>query len=182
MEQRGKFVIVLMIATALGLAGYAWWHQRQSGRMSTEFWGTQSALIVRYGPTVEFLPLQPKSTEQEDDSQANTQLICGREYQVGESVDITRTRGLVHARHALVDDRSYDWTAPKQKNGEWEFLLRFRDKDRSVTAAFDAERGLVCVLDQSQIQQFIPKIATAFRQKRDEWRKAKRVESRESRD
>jgi hypothetical protein len=60
--------------------------------------------------------------------------------------------------------------------------LRFRDKDRSVTAAFDTERGLVCALDQSQVQRLIPKIAAAFRQKRDEWRKVQRVESRESRD
>jgi len=168
-DQRGKLVIVLMISIAVAMAGYAWWHQREAGRLSAEFWGTESAIAVRYAPSVEFVPLQTKV--ENADSTANVQVICGGEYVVGNAIDVTRTRGLVHARHALVDDLSYDWKAPTDKEAHWEFLLRFRDQDHTVTAAIDAEQGLVCTVDQSRVQQLIPKIAAAFRQKRDEWRK-----------
>jgi hypothetical protein len=166
--QRGKLVILLMIAVAIAMSGYAWWHQFQSGRRSAEFWGSAEAVRVRYAPHVEFRVLRPA---EESASQEKYLTILGVPYHVDEPVDVTQSRGLVHARHALVDDLSYDWNASIPTNTNWEFLLRFRDRDQLVTVAFDAEQGLICFVDQSRVNQFIPKIAAAFRQKRDEWKK-----------
>ncbi len=168
-EQRGKLVILLMISVAMAMSGYAWWHQFQSGRRSAEFWGTAATIQVRYAPRVEFLRLHRKGEIAEPARETLT--IRGMEYIVGDPFDVTRSRGMVHARHALVDDLSFDWSSRAPETANWEFLLRFRDQGQPVTAAFDTERGLVCFVDQSRVNQFIPKIAAAFRQKRDEWMK-----------
>jgi hypothetical protein len=157
-----------MIVVAIAMSGYAWWHQFQSGRQSAEFWGPAEAVLVRYAPRVEFLVLR----ENGDEPAGETLTVLGtQEYEADEPIEVTGWRGMVHARHALVDDLSYDWNAPIPANAKWEFLLRFRDRDRLVTVAFAPEQGLICFVDRSRVNSFIPKIADAFRQKRDEWLK-----------
>ena len=88
---RGKFVILLMIAVAIALSGYAWWHQFQAGRHSAEFWGSADAVHVRYAPRVEFLPLRPHDPTAEPARE--TLAIRGIEYVVGDPVDVTGCAG-----------------------------------------------------------------------------------------
>src|SRR6185436_17481722 len=99
---RGKLVIVLIITVALAMSGYAWWYQLQASRRSAEFWGTDAAVLIRYAPQVEFLKLRPQGTS--NDPAVESVAIRGVEFEAGAPVDITRSRGMVHARHALVDD------------------------------------------------------------------------------
>jgi hypothetical protein len=172
-DSRGKLVILGIFAMAIGLAGYAWWHHLQAGRRSAHFWGAPSAVQVRYAPQVEFLPLRP--LDPTDEPLGKMVTICGTAYSVGDPVEVTGTRGLVHARHALVDDLSYAWSTKPADLGTWEFLLRFRNAEQTVTVAFDTEQGRICYVEQSKLNQLIPKIALAFRQKRDEWRNRGRV-------
>jgi hypothetical protein len=168
-EQRGKLVILLMVALGMALAGYAWWHQRQAGRRSTAFWGTAGAMRVRFAPEVEFLPLVPADAAADPTAERSRLTIGEASYGVGEPVRLAGSRGLVHARHALLDDLSYDWQAAPTTEGNWEFLLRFRDGSEPVTAAFDTERGWIHFVEQGRTLQLIPKIAAAFRQKGSDW-------------
>lgn len=161
------------MAVALGMSSYAWWHQRQAGRQSAEFWGKPSTVLVRYAPQVEFLSLRPAGA----DETGTILEIRGQRFLVGPSVDVTRSRGMVHARHALVDDLSFDWSATPSGRFEWDFLLRFQDGNQQLVAAIDSEQGVVCNVNGSRVLQLIPKIAAAMRKKRDEWQQLLRISS-----
>jgi hypothetical protein len=172
MQLRGKLVILLIFVAATAMSGYAWWHQLQAGRRSAAFWGSDAAVLVRYAPEVEFISLRPKSEDPE--SSPFTLMIDNLEYVLGQPLNITSSRGMVHVRHALIDDLSFDWDSTADDTGQWEFLLRFRDGQRQATAAVDTKTGHIYFLDGLRVARFIPKIATAFQQKRDEWQKLAR--------
>src|SRR3712207_1156081 len=117
MELRGKLVIAFIFAVATGLAAYAWIHQRASVRRSSEFWGTDGAICIRQADRVEFLRLEPDSGDRANGGQST--LVMGISYRVADSIEITRSRGLLHARHALVSDLSFEWNGGSPPAGAW---------------------------------------------------------------
>lgn len=154
------------------MSGFAWWYQYKMGRRSAAFWGPTGVVLVQYAPEVDFVPLFPQKNSQNQDSSVPTLAIDGVEWWAGEPINITNSRGLVHVRHALVDDLSFDWAAPTTSRPKrWEFLLRFRDRDQHVTVAIDTESGQLFYVEGARIAQFIPHIGAAMRQKRDDWQK-----------
>ena len=180
MEQRGKWLIGLMLGSALVLSGYAWWHQYQAGQRCAAFWGRHTAVLLRYASQVEYVPLEEIVGQPTGEAWSQG----GRSFRLGTPVDISKSRGLVHARHALVDDLSYHWegTNRSQSDGpesdrhtpEWQFLLRFRQAGELATVAVDGERGFVGTAESATPLCFVPKIATAFRKKGEEWRQLAR--------
>ena len=130
----GKALIIGIVLVALLMSGYAWWHQKQKGRHTLDFWGSRIALRLRYGKEIELLELsQPESAGTA--TSGSTLEIAGQSWGIAQSKMISKAKGLVHARQALVFDPSYEWNAAPHKPPVWQYALR-------VTDEVDGESGL----------------------------------------
>lgn len=131
---RGNLVVLGIVLLALFLAGFAVWWNVESGRRTLEFWGRDAGeRIIAPQARVELLWLQPL----EGDSAPQPLDVRGRRYSIVATADVTAAPGLVHARHALLDDPSFEWQAPTVPAAQYTLAVRFRDGAGTTTVAFD---------------------------------------------
>src|SRR4051794_22769570 len=98
----GHFVVLGMLAVALVAATFAWWWNFQRGRKALEFYGPETATLIRTAPKVEL----------------------SRD---GEPLrDISKAKGLLNARTSLLGDASYEGISTSQL-ARSDFSLRFTD-------------------------------------------------------
>ena len=158
MITRGHYVIFFIFALALAMGSLAvWWHDQQ-GERAQAFWGTQTANVIRHAPQVEALQLGGS------DETARALLFDGKaELHVLSVQEVTLRPGLVHARHALIDDLSFDWsaTAPME-SPRWTYALRFTAADSEVTVLIDIGQGQVRKLNGSRGLQLVEEIRQAL--------------------
>ena len=123
-----------MVLLALLLAGFAVWWNVESGRRTLAFWGRDAGeRIIAPKARVELLWLQPL----EGDSALQPLDVSGRQYSIVAQADVTGAPGLVHARHALLDDPSFQWQAATIPAAQYTLAARFRDGTGTTTVAFD---------------------------------------------
>ena len=126
--QSGKAVIVGIFLLAILATGYAWRVQYQRGRQTLQFWGSELALAIRHAEQVDLIVV--------DATDGNR------------TIPLNGTRGLVHARQALVVDASYDWDADVENlTPKWEYGLRFTDGAETHAIWFDLEQALAGTAD-----------------------------------
>lgn len=131
MRSSGKLVVLSIFAVALLMAAFAWWWNRQAGRQALEFWGKDNALAIRDGKMVELLRLRPK----------NGRLVDLEAFEIVETKDISQAQGLIHARHSLLQDASFDWSAIPAGLSQFPtkqdvFAVRFTRQDVTTTIVF----------------------------------------------
>ena len=157
MWNRGKLVIVAILAVALFAAGFSAWYHYRGGHRTLDFWGTTSAVLIAEAPHVELLSLGEAGPIEEDaaetDSQAAGEAQASRALEFGDqswkvlsSKDGGQARGMANVRRALVLDTTFDWnTPPDDDEPEWQYALGFNDKRNWVTVLFDFETGRVAL-------------------------------------
>jgi hypothetical protein len=148
MKVSGKLVIVAILTVALGAAGASWWFRYAATHRAAEFWGPEVVRLIRDAPKVELLRLGSPNTIGLHSS-AVTDYVETTDY-----LDVSKGRGLVHLRNALLEDRSYDWPAqPKKKRSFWSWALRFGDDARgeSVTISIGSDCDYVSNLTGEQM-------------------------------
>ena len=130
MRSSGKLVVLSIFAVALLMAAFAWWWNRQQGWRALEFWGKDSALAIRDGKQVELLRLRAK----------DGRWVDLEAFDIVETKDISRAQGLLHARHSLLQDASFDWRANLVGHSPFEprdfFAVRFSRQDVTTTIVF----------------------------------------------
>jgi hypothetical protein len=130
MRTSGKLVVLSIFVIALLMAAFAWWWNRQQGWRALEFWGKDSALAIRDGKKVELLQLRPK----------NGRLVDLEAFDIVETKDISQAQGLIHARHSLLQDASFDWNIKAVGISQTEprdlFAVRFTRQDVITTIVF----------------------------------------------
>jgi len=135
---QGQFVILFVVVVAIAAAVVAWWVQYTRGRQAKEFWSTSGAQIVRFPDQVEGFVLDPPVA---DAAIAQQQIEDDSRWSHVDKVDITRARGLVHARQALIVDASYDWDSEDDPTAaRLTHALRFTDGSDRVLVLLDLER------------------------------------------
>ncbi len=152
--KRGQILILGIVTLAVAMASYTCWHHYCKGYHALQFWGTSSAALIRHAKQVRLLKLQEGSG-----SPAQGQVVSNR-FQIGEQefsvvreVDISSARGLVHARHTLIEDQNFNWTSPPQSaSPDWDFALQFSDRGDQETLLFDVQRRLVRSLGSGRQQ------------------------------
>ena len=144
---RGKWAILVMVFLGCVLGGFAVWHHYRQGRRILEFWGSETAMLIRHADQVEVWRLGPQP------GQSQSQLeVAGQALAILEQVEISRLRGLVHARHALIIDRNYEWSEePEGQSVTWNLALHFRDGEQQATLVFATQSRLACVADRPQL-------------------------------
>ena len=135
--QSGKVTTILILAVALAAAGYAWWHQQKRGDAALQFWGSADAFRVRHGETVELLTLAPMLAEANSADATPTELPLVRDaqrraWQVRQRHDLSKIRGVLHARQALIEDASFEWSRVAEASPDWQFALRFATAQGTV--------------------------------------------------
>jgi hypothetical protein len=133
MQISGKWLILFIFGTALAMAIFAWSFQYLRGRRVLELYGVDAARLIRVdADRIELLQLDASSTSNEFVK------IGDQELPVVETIEISRVRGILHARQALIEDSSYDWNRSLADcTPNWVYVLRFSHGDRHASAAID---------------------------------------------
>ena len=150
MQVNGKLVTIAILTVALAAAAFAWWFQFTRGRRALEYWGGERAAVIRHGDNAELAPLLlPESEPSPLGSSVLT--IDGMQYGVGDKVPLDRAPGFIHARHALIDDGSYQWEKSPPTSRVWTHALTFSDDaHRTVTVVVSLESGVLRPLDSER--------------------------------
>lgn len=139
MQNRGKWLILFIFGTALAMALFAWTFQYLRGRRVLALYGPVAARLIRVdADRVELLLLARPPRGMVLEGAPHLQ-IGDEPVLISNTLDITRARGLIHARQALIEDSSYDWERPPaDAAAQWGYAMRFSRGDRQVTSAIDS--------------------------------------------
>lgn len=125
----GKLVVAAMILIAAILAGITVWHHWSKGYASIAYWGAANGENIRYAPVVELKT-------------------------AGQTYEISKARGLVHFRQALIEDASFTGATSKEETQPtWthEVVFSWPDQSKSTVVQFDVEKGVVASPDQQSV-------------------------------
>jgi hypothetical protein len=161
---RGKFTILVMMSVAVTAASFASWYRWRQGGRSIELWGTEAARLIRFASRVELWEL----TREESDTADRMLAVEGRPWWITRQKDISRAPGLIHARHALLEDASFLWNSPPaQLPPRWKHALRFSDRRAEAILLIDVNSGRMKLRGQAREIDASP-IAAGLRQFFDE--------------
>jgi len=139
-QTSGKLLTLGLIAIAIAAAAFAWWFQFSRGRRALAYWGGADAAVIRHGERAALLVIGPEGKGAKLD-------IGGAEYEITRVVPLDNAPGFVHARHALIDDASYQWDAAPPQSVTWTHALQFEDaRGRTVTVAISLTDGVLLPL------------------------------------
>lgn len=144
---QGKYVIFMIFGTALAMAVFAWQFRISEGDDVLDYWGIESANLLRHANRVEFLRLDSAEAADPD----STLTINGTQQRIVSVEDISSRKGLIHARHMFIVDHTYLWEeSPPENIQNWLFAMRFSDGDKQVTLAFHSQSHAVQMLNNNQ--------------------------------
>jgi hypothetical protein len=151
MQISGKWLIIFIFGTALAMAIFAWSFQYLRGRRVLELYGPDAARLIRVdADRVQLLQLGD-AADTESSSDTETLELDNQHWPIVDTIDISRARGLLHARQALIEDSSYAWNQPEEDCGDgqsqWAFALRFAQGNKPVTIAFDVGCGRLRLIE-----------------------------------
>lgn len=127
MQVTGKSFVLTMLALALAMSSGAWWYHYRASRQAAQFWGPDAIqVLIGKGEVVLAELGEPRG---DGESPAGAEAVAGRAV-VNEHV-LTDAPGLIHLRHALTLDASFDWTRRRREplagSGDWGYALRLAD-------------------------------------------------------
>lgn len=119
---QGKIIvgIAILLGICAGLAGY-WWNYRV-GHRAMAFWGQENARLVRLAPKVEYLELDYNLQPMPND-------VAKVVYSIRKTVDLSKARGLIHLRNAILSDDQYAWDQSNRQDETDLQALRFTDQE-----------------------------------------------------
>lgn len=135
----GKYAIIAVLIIGLAGAVGGWLYRSQLQRRAISLWGTEAAELFQQAPQVELLKLQP--FDEANDTGAEPLLAAaGTKFAIVARRDISQTPGLIHLRHSLISDNSFNWSAPLDDcRPDWAYALRFSKGQRSATLLLDLD-------------------------------------------
>lgn len=129
MRSPGTWIVILLLALGLALAGgnlvWQWWFARQP----MEYWGTAGAALIVNAPQVEVLELEatgPPDGAGPANGNAEVLLVGHEAHRITRRVEASSARGLIHVRRGLVNQGLFDFRAgPPPEPIEWRYGVRF---------------------------------------------------------
>lgn len=147
----GKIVISTMVGVGVALAAFAWWARYSASQQVLEAWGKDAVIAIRTGKNVELLRGVSRTES--------------GEFVFEETTDISKTPGLIHARHHLVHQKGFRWEAERTENEppNWETGLRFTRDNRVATMLFDFDSARAYLLENQAEVTMRPIIVDALK-------------------
>ncbi len=132
MKSSGTRLVLGLACLALAAGVVSWLYRYGATHEATQFWGGEAAALIARPSEVEFFRLEladPAGDLSEDSAEATRlNLDLGRPYSATQVKEITKARGMVHFRHALMTDGNYRWDdRPKLSEVDWRWGMRFYD-------------------------------------------------------
>lgn len=173
---RGVLVILTMFGVAAGLGVVAIVFLYSQGSRAMDFWGRDAAVLIRKAPQVELLWLESSAEGDQPRVFVEQLSIEDRPVRAVKVQDITDSRGLVHARHALITDASFDWDNPRGDcQPKWSYALRFTDGAEQAIVAVDLPCQRVRLVSHGQEASIAPS-AEAFDEFAQRYKEAEKTE------
>lgn len=128
MPQSGTKLVIALVGLALMLGAISWWYRYEAAHRASQFWGPAASRLIAESEGLEVIALN--SGEIED------------------RLDISKTRGQAHLRHALMSDRNYVWDEPLEiRDMEWRWTLRFHEGEQQALIKFTEDLKTVGRVD-----------------------------------
>jgi hypothetical protein len=147
-SSNGVLVAAGLLLVGAAAAGVAWWNNLAQTRQALDFWGPEAAVLIRDAPQVTALEIDFRRSA-DAGSGGLVHPATGTPAEIHQERDISRARGLVHLRHALLDDRSFDWSAAPREPGELRYALSFERDGRRLVVYFSEDFTLATALGPS---------------------------------
>ncbi len=163
---KGKFVIVTMVAIGLAMAVFAWWARYEASQRVLERFGPQVAVAVRKGQRVELLTLS--QSKPADESSLEILSVGDEQLYVSSSQEIADAPGLIHARHHLLHEKGFHWDEPPSTTPpNWTRALRFSHDEGVATWILDFTDNRAFIVERKAEVGMAP-IAPALKKFLDE--------------
>jgi hypothetical protein len=163
---RGKLAVIGMFAIAIVAAGFAAWWQFNRTKRCLEFYGSEGASLVRTAPQVallELIPVPDSDPERLSPTASPLITIAQQQFAVVRQVDLSQAKGLIHARHSVLDDNSFQWDRPSPASPpQVRYAVRFSRQPESITLAFDFASRQLYAIDRKRQATLIPKVAAGW--------------------
>jgi hypothetical protein len=111
-EKSGKRLILGVIAACVVAAAISWWFRYQATRRVVQFWGAETAVLIRDAKHVTL-----RSDAQSADGAGGAEADVPR--------DISSAKGMTHLRTNLLEDSSYHWDSAIVADIDWANSLVF---------------------------------------------------------
>jgi len=129
MKQSGTKLVVGLAGLALAAGLASWSYQYEATHQSTRFWGRKASSLIARPSEVEFFRLELADAGADAGEDSSLKLDLGRPYLGRQTRKLTKERGMVHFRHALMTDGNYEWSSqPEPSEINWRWCLRFHDE------------------------------------------------------
>lgn len=144
---RGKLLILLMIAAGVVAGGLKIWKQHHHMDKVLENLSPEVARLIAQAPRAELLQVRliPKS---DSPLEGDHLPIEGNDFQIVARKDIASSKGFIDVRDRLVDDASYNaWKVKLDPSPKfWQYVLVFTEGDQHARLAFEfADGGIALV-------------------------------------
>ena len=146
---RGKFVILAILSLALVATGFGIWFKRQMTYQVLELLGPAAVQCVAVPTHVDYLELQA-STGSSPANHRETLTLPDTRMVITRRLDISGAAGLIHLKHALLQDASYDWHASTDGSPTCQYALQFMDDQDRTTFLFDLDQRRVLILERGR--------------------------------
>jgi hypothetical protein len=134
----GAWAAAILVFAGGTAACLAWWYNLSRTRHALDFWGPEAVSLIRDAPLVAAwhisFPLRGNTTADLDHALLHPE--TGAAADVRKVHDISRAKGLVHLRHALLDDRSFDWKNAGVEPENLHYALTFQQGDSRLVIYF----------------------------------------------
>jgi hypothetical protein len=111
-EKSGKRLILGVIAACVVAAAISWWFRYQATRRVVQFWGAETAVLIRDAKHVTLRSDAPSA-----DGAGGAEADVPR--------DISSAKGMTHLRTNLLEDSSYQWDSAVASDIDWANSLVF---------------------------------------------------------
>jgi len=159
---RDKAVILILFALAIAGGSFAIWYHYDQGRYVRVLWGPAAAGTVRNSQHVELLVLDPSRDSPDLSGTIWPDWLASA---VTARHDLTSARGLIHVRHALLVDASYEQPVSiSTSSPRWHYALCFiRQADPPTYVLLDLEDRWLAVSSTGQRARLGTEMASGLR-------------------
>ncbi len=137
MLSRGQQIVLAILLLAVGLAVVNMLFQMHASRRAVAYWGREASRLILTAHQAQILRLEPLSAEAADEKKETAYLdVGGRRFAIADERDLSKARGALHFRRALVTDDLYDWQPAGETPPQWRrwcYALRFREGNAELT-------------------------------------------------
>lgn len=145
---RGKLTIFIILSVAVVAALFAWSYRLRRATPVLGVWGSRAVVAVRLAPKVELLKLQPLTAAGQESPDI---LVSGKPLRILDRRDISQAKGLIHARHALLQKESFTWGEADNQPAEWSYAFQFSADGEPTTVMLDFGRRRLTFLDSGRV-------------------------------